>query len=133
MTDYSNAIRKLLRLSLFGFIVVALVLGYWQVVMGPRLSEDKYNQRQQLQLQRIAPGTIRTADGVIILDRQKAAGDKGGWEAVYPAGRDFAHLTGYAPSNGLQRGLRDALYGLGEFANPWEDLLRGEPRGNNIT
>lgn len=131
MTDYSTSIRKLMRLALFGFSLVALVLGYWQVVMSPRLAADKYNQRARLQLARIEPGTMRTADGVTILDRQKAP--KGGWEAVYPEGRDFAHLTGYNSQTGLQNGLREALYGLGKFANPWQNLLRGGPEGNNIT
>lgn len=130
MTDFSPAIRKLLRLSLWGFIVVALVLSYWQVVEAPRLQADQYNDRQKRQLARIEPGTISTADGLLILGRQHA---KEGWEATYPGGRDFAHLTGYGPTTGLQRGLRDALYGVGQFNDPWQDLLRGQPLGNNVT
>ena len=130
MTDYSAAIRKLLRLSLWGFIAVALCLAYWQVIMAPRLQADPYNQRQRLQLARIEPGTIKAADGVVILDRQHT---QDGWEATYPGGRDFAHLTGYGSTTGLQRGLRDALYGLGQFDDPWQDLLRGQSIGNNVT
>jgi penicillin-binding protein A len=41
-------------------------------------------------------------------------------------------LTGYNPQTGLQRGLREALYGQGQYANPWRDLLRGGPAGNDI-
>ncbi|MHB8997840.1 MAG: peptidoglycan D,D-transpeptidase FtsI family protein [Armatimonadota bacterium] len=130
MTDFSTTIRKLMRLSLWGFIAIALLLTYWQIVMAPRLNADQYNQRQKLQLQRIKPGTIATADGLVILDREK---EKGLWKPTYPAGGDFAHLTGYGPATGLQRGLRDALYGVGKFGDPWRDLLRGEPTGNAIT
>ena len=131
MTDFSTAIRKLLRLSLWGFIAVALWLSYWQVIMAPRLQADQYNsKRQELQLLRIQPGKVSTADGVVILGRQQG---QEGWEATYPEGRDFAHLTGYNAASGVQRGLRDALYGLDKFDEPWQDLLRGQPVGNNIT
>lgn len=130
MTDYSPSIRKLLRLSLWGFIAVALALSWWQVIAAPRLAADPNNQRQQLQLARIQPGRLLTQDGLVILDRQRT---KAGWQPTYPQGRDFAHLTGYGPASGLQKGLRDELYGLGQFADPWRDLLRGEPAGNDIT
>lgn len=136
MTDYSPAIRKLLRLSLWGFIVVAVVLGYWQVVMAPQLERQPDNRRPLLQLERVRPGKISTADGLVILDHQRSKPTRekpdGTWEPVYPAGRDFAHLTGYDARTGLQRGLRDALYGMGRFGNPWEELLRGEPTGNDV-
>lgn len=130
MTDFSPSIRKLLALSLAGFVLIALLLGYWQVVMAPRLSADQYNQRQRLALQRIHPGKVATQDGEVILSPARQRNE---WKFSYPGGRDFAHLSGYAPATGLQKGLREALYGLGQYADPWRDLLRGGAAGNDIT
>lgn len=129
MTDYSPNIRKLLAISLWGFVLIALVLGYWQIVMAPTLNASKYNQRQRLALQRIKPGRVYTKDGVVILAPQRQEGQ---WKFTYPAGSDFAHLTGYAPQTGLQYGLREPLYGLGQYADAWRDLLAGGPTGNDI-
>ncbi|NPV46935.1 MAG: hypothetical protein HPY69_08245 [Armatimonadetes bacterium] len=129
MTEYAPQIRRLLALILAGFGLLFLVLTYWQVLMAPRLAADPNNQRQRLRLQRIKPGRAYTVDNQLVLDRQR--GEKG-WTAVYPQGRDFCHLTGYNAQSGLQKGLSDALFGQGVYANPWRDLLRGQPQGNDI-
>ncbi|MEN6642667.1 MAG: hypothetical protein ABFE08_09490, partial [Armatimonadia bacterium] len=81
MTDYSPNIRKLLAISLWGFVLIALVLGYWQIVMAPTLNASKYNQRQRLALQRIKPGRVYTKDGVAILAPQRQEGQ---WKLTYP-------------------------------------------------
>jgi peptidoglycan glycosyltransferase len=129
MTEYSTAIRKLAVLILAGFVALCLGLTYWQVVMAPRLNADQYNERQQRRLARIEPGRITTADRLTILDRQRADGS---WQPTYPQGHAFAHLTGYNRASGLQKGLRDALFAQGPYANPWEQLLRGQPVGNDV-
>ena len=129
MTEYSPQIRRLLALDLVGFGLLFLVLTYWQVVMAPRLAADPHNQRQRLRLARVKPGRIYTADNQLVLDRQRGEKD---WTATYPEGRDFCHLTGYNTQTGLQKGLGDALFGQGIYANPWRELLRGQPVGNDI-
>ena len=108
---------------------IVFVLTYWQVVAAPRLNADRYNTRQKVRLMRIEPGTVYTADGTMIIDHKQGPQ---GWEPMYPEGRPFAHLTGYSMETGLQRGLRDALYGQGEFEDPWRELLRGGPAGNDV-
>lgn len=130
MTDYSPHIRKLCALTLWGFVLVCVLLGYWQVARASQLNASRHNQRQALKLKRIEPGKISTRDGKVILDHQRTPR---GWEATYPAGLPFCHLTGYGPQTGLQKGLRNALYGLGEYANPWRNLVGSGLRGNDVT
>jgi peptidoglycan glycosyltransferase len=129
MTEYSPQIRRLLGLTLAGFAVLCLALTYWQVAMAPRLNADQYNQRQRLRLQRVKPGRLYTVDGELALDRQRVGK---GWSATYPQGRYFSHLTGYNAQTGLQKGLGDALFAQGTYANPWRELLRGQPVGDDV-
>lgn len=118
-----------MRLSLFGFGAIIVLLTWWQVLMAPRLNADPNNQRQVRRIQRIQPGRVCTADDVLVLGRERQGAQ---WKPTYPGGENFAHITGYNAQTGLQKGLREPLYGLGKFASPWEDLLRGEPAGNDI-
>lgn len=129
MNEYAPYIRKLLALTLWGFVAVFLGLGYWQVVMAPRLNADQYNKRQTLRLLRVEPGRLYSSDSYMVMDRTR--GEKG-WQSTYPEGRVFAHLTGYNALTGLQKGQHDALYGVGNFADPWRELLRGQPVGDDV-
>lgn len=129
MTDYAPQIRKLLGLLLAGFVLVCLSLTYWQVVRAPQLNAAPDNRRAQLRLRRVEPGRLYTSDSLILLDRHQT--DKG-WEATYPEGKIFAHLTGYNSVTGLQKGLCDALYAQNAYADPWHDLLRGQTVGNDV-
>jgi peptidoglycan glycosyltransferase len=129
MADFRTPIRKLMRLSLWGFGLVILLLSWWQVVVAPRLNAQPSNQRQVRALARVQPGRIYTHDNVLILGREREGAQ---WKPIYPQEEACAHVTGYNPQTGLQRGLRDALYGQGQFADPWRDLLRGEPVGNDV-
>lgn len=129
MADFRSPIRNLMRLTLWGFGAIILLLTWWQVIVAPRLNADPNNQRQLRQVERIRPGRVYTADEVVILGHQRAGAR---WKATYPGGDRFAHLTGYNAKTGLQYGLREPLFGLGQYSNPWDDLLRGGPAGNDV-
>jgi len=129
VADFRAPIRNLMRLSLVGFAAIILLLTWWQVIVADRLNADPNNRRQIEQTGRIEPGRLYTADGVPILGRTREGAL---WKTTYPEGSEFAHLTGYNAASGLQKGLREPLHGLGRYASPWEDLLRGEPAGNDV-
>lgn len=129
MADFRSPIRSLMRFTLWGFVAIILLLTWWQVLLAPRLNADVHNQRAVRRLQRVPPGRIYTADQRLILGRMQENYE---WRYTYPGGEDFAHLTGYNAQTGLPRGLRDALYSQGEYADPWEELWRGEPVGNDV-
>ncbi|MCE5238832.1 hypothetical protein LLH23_10115 [bacterium] len=129
MADFRSPIRGLMRLTLVGFAAIILLLSWWQVIVADRLNANPNNPRQVQATQRVEPGRLYTSDGVPILGREREGAR---WKSTYPEGQDFAHLTGYNAQTGLQKGLRDPLFGLGTYSSPWEDLLRGEPAGNDI-
>lgn len=129
MHQLHSNIAKLSLVALFGYLVVCLLLGYWQVVRAPALRAHPYNAWAQQRIATIEPGQIYTADNQVILGVYRAPE---GWVHTYPAPPVYAHLTGYDHKTGLQRSLYEPLLGLGRYENVWRNLLHGRPTGLNV-
>ncbi len=129
MHDLSDSIRKLVAWPLAGFIVVCVMLTYWQVIAAPQLNNAEQNNRSERIRRRVQPGRLLTADGLVILDAREGAA---GWERTYPDTQAFCHLTGYNSRSGLQKTLSEVFYAQGRYGHVWEDLLHGREIGNDM-
>jgi len=116
MNELSQNIRRIALVTVWGFLLMALIFGYWQVVRAPALRANPDNQQAQQRAKSIKPGSIHTRDGELILGVEK---DDEGWQHTYPAGSVYCHLTGYNEKTGLQKGLREALLGIGAYQDRW--------------
>ena len=114
---------------LVGFLLICLMLGYWQVIRAPALRAHPYNDWAAQRAKSIEPGRIYTADGQVILGATNTAE---GWQRTYPAAEVYAHLTGYNANTGLQWSLRDALLGRGHYESTWRNILNGHYTGLNV-
>jgi len=112
MNELTQNIRRIALVAVAGFLLMALLFGYWQVVRAPALQAHPYNQQAQQRTKSIKPGLIYTGDGELVLGVEK---DDEGWQHTYPAGPVYCHLTGYNDRTGLQKGLREALLGIGAY------------------
>lgn len=130
MRELPSNIAKLSLLALLGYLVVALFLGYWQVIRAPALRAHPYNDRARQRARTIEPGQIYTSDGQLVLGTHKTPE---GWVHTYPTGEVYAHLTGYNYKTGLQWELYQPLFGLGKYENTWRNFLHGHPTGLDIT
>jgi peptidoglycan glycosyltransferase len=129
LKEYAPQIRKVALVWLGAFALLALVAGYWQVFAAPGLQANPNNTRAAERLSMTQPGTVYAADGTVIMGAKKGAL---GWQADYPDPEVFCHLTGYNGKSGLQAGLRQALLGIGKYANSWRALLAGKLRGDDV-
>jgi penicillin-binding protein A len=130
MDELSEGIKRLTAAALAGFIIVCLMLTYWQAVAAPRLEDAEENNRVERIRRRVQPGRLLTSDGLTILDAKET---EDGWERVYADTEAFCHLTGYNARSGLQKTLSDVFYAQKGYSQPWEDILQGRPAGNDIT
>ena len=117
MNELSQNIRRVALVAVWSFLLMALVFGYWQVVRAPALRAHPHNQQAQQRANNIKPGLIYTGDGELVMGVEK---DGEGWQHTYPAGPIYCHLTGYNENTGLQKGLREALLGIGAYQDRWE-------------
>ncbi len=129
MNELARAIRRVALVPAVGFAVLCVYLSWWQVLRAPALRADEHNSRARDRLRTIEPGEVLDADGEVLLGVERG---REGWERTYPAGRYVAHLTGYNDRSGLQRGLRDALLGVGRYEKPWAEFIEGPLRGNDV-
>ena len=120
---------SLARAFTVAFAVMALGLAYWHAVRAPELRADKHNPRTRERIKLTKPGRILAADGSIILEGVKPDGE---WYLEYADPETYCHLTGYNSRTGLQASLRNALYGMGEFEDPWTRILSGRPEGCDV-
>ncbi len=116
MKKLTTNIRQVSILALWGFLIISVAFGYWQVVRAPALRVHPYNQQAQQRAKSIKPGSIYTRDGELILGVEK---DDESWQHTYPAGPVYCHLIGYNEKTGLQKGLREALLGIGVYQDWW--------------
>jgi len=122
MQELSVNIRRIALLVLWGFVLVSLLLGYWQIGRAAALRADPYNEQAQQREKIIKPGRILTADGEVVLGAEK---DGGEWVRTYPGGAVYCHLTGYDRKTGLQKSLREALLGVGAYEDWWRTVRYG--------
>jgi len=123
-------IRRVAMIPAIGFALLCVFLGYWQVVEAPDLRASQHNTRARDRIKQIKPGEILDTDGETLLGAERRGGE---WERTYPEGEFVCHLTGYNDNSGLQKGLRDALLGIGDFESPWADFIEGPLEGNDVT
>ncbi|MFW5866569.1 MAG: penicillin-binding transpeptidase domain-containing protein, partial [Armatimonadota bacterium] len=123
-------IRRVAMMPAIGFGLLCIFLGYWQIVKAPDLRASEYNTRARDRIKQIQPGEVRDTDGETLLGVVRE-GTR--WERTYPAGEFVSHITGYNDNSGLQKGLRDALLGIGEYESPWADFIEGPLEGNDVT
>jgi len=129
LSELRANVAVLCRAFLIVFGAMALMLAYWHVIQAPALRSSRYNPRAQERAKTANPGRIVTADGQEVLApvRGGAAGT-----AQYGDPRTYCHLTGYNGRTGLQKSLYEALYGLGRFESPLNQLLGTRPQGCEI-
>ncbi|MFP4249655.1 MAG: peptidoglycan D,D-transpeptidase FtsI family protein [Armatimonadota bacterium] len=123
-------IRRAAMIPAIGFGLLCLVLGYWQVVKAPDLRASEHNTRARERVKNTRPGEVRDIDGETLLG---VTGEVGEWKRTYPAGEFVCHITGYNNNSGVQKGLRDALLGIGAYESPWSDFIEGPLEGNDVT
>lgn len=123
-------IRRVAMIPAIGFALLCVFLGYWQVVAAPALRASEHNTRARDRLVKIKPGEVRDTDGETLLGAVKEGAK---WERTYPAGEFACHITGYNDNSGVQKGLRDALLGIGRYESPWSEFTEGPLHGNDVT
>ncbi len=122
-------VLTLCRGFLLGFAVLALWLVYWQVIQAPSLRADPHNPRAKERIKLTRPGRVLAEDGTPMLEGARSNGE---WYLEYPGPHDYCHLTGYNDRTGLQVRLRDPLYALGRYEDPWARILRGRTQGCDV-
>ncbi len=125
---------------LFALVVVlfAVLIGftsYWSVFAAEDLRDNPANRRDELQEERIARGTIRTADGTLIARSTEGRG--GVYRRRYPQGDLFGHPVGYSFTSigrsGIEQEYNDPLIGRrDELVTAFDSLLNREPVGQDL-
>jgi peptidoglycan glycosyltransferase len=102
----NRSIHRLFLAVSAGFVLLIVLLGYWQVVDASSLA-DHVGNRQAAQRERLVDrGRIISADGVVLADSRKVV--EHGQEVyvrVYPHGALAPHVVGYTGST--RTGLED--------------------------
>lgn len=131
----SQPILRLGTLLLAGFALVALALGYWQVVAAPELSASAYNPRLVDEAARVQRGRILDRAGRVLAESVPEAG---AFRRVYRLPAAF-HALGYFSTRfgaaGLEAAFHEHLSGvrapsLGERLGA--RLLRTPRRGSDL-
>ena len=132
----ADQIHRLSLVVSLGFLVVALGLGYWQVVAADDVLRRPTNPRLIEEERRILRGRILDRNGEVLASSQRV-GELAQRSYTYPP---LAHVTGYASTKYGKSGVEDAYdsYLRGDrTADPRQGLrnklLRGEQQGSDVT
>ena len=109
MNDSSRSMRRVALVLLLGFVVIALDLGYWQVVEAPRLlgtSKFSYTRQAYAESQTVR-GRILDRNGVV-LARQETVGGESRRVYTYPS---LVHVVGYHDPRYGDYAIEDAFGG----------------------
>src|SRR5438270_5102675 len=134
----NRQIRMLGVAGLALFILLFVQLTTIHAVSANRLTDNSLNTRQAVKDFSQPPGTIQTADGVVVADSVDT-GDQFQRLRRYPTGPLFAHVTGYFSftfgSEGVERTYNKELTGnAGKLKlNSIGDLLLDKKRTANVT
>src|SRR5437899_2359811 len=131
----ADQIRRLSLVVSFGFLIVALGLGYWQVVAADTVLQKPSNPRLVEEERRILRGRILDRNGEVLASSERV-GELAQRHYAYPP---LAHVTGYASSKYGKSGVEDAYdsYLRGDTsADPLDavrnKLLRGDQKGSDV-
>jgi peptidoglycan glycosyltransferase len=102
----NRSIGRLYLVLAGGFVLLALLLGYWQVVAAPGLRDDAENPQAAQRERLVDRGRILAARGVV-LARSAGRTEKGQtvYRRVYPDGALAAQVVGYAVPQQGKSGL----------------------------
>ena len=133
----NRSIRRLYLTLSGGFLVLVLLLGYWQVIAAGSLNDRQGNEQAAQRERLIDRGRIISRDGKILAaSRARRVDGKRVYQRIYPQGSLAAHAVGYA-SSGDKTGLEDTYdrYLSGSFgAEPiLQRLNLREKEGANLT
>ena len=104
----NRSIRRLYLTMSGGFVVLVLLLGYWQVVAAGGLNDREGNLQAAQRERLIDRGRIISADGKILAaSRARRIEGQRVFQRIYPQGSLAAHATGYA-TIGNKTGLEDS-------------------------
>lgn len=132
----NDGLRKLFILVLGLFAILIAATARWTVIEADSLNDNARNARPLLQTAKVPRGTIKAIDGTVLARSEKQ--DDGTYKRRYTAaGREAAHLIGYAFIDGSRSGMekehQDELTGKVASAATLLSAMRGKgERGNDI-
>ncbi|MGB3185886.1 MAG: penicillin-binding protein 2 [Ornithinimicrobium sp.] len=134
----NTPIRRLALLVFAMFAALLLATTYIQFVQADELADRPNNRRTLVENYNRERGAI-LIDSETIARSEQTDGDLG-WIRTYPAGSQFAHITGYysfiyGPGAGLERSENSLLAGTDDslFYRRIVDMITGtEPRGATL-
>ncbi|MDX6555219.1 MAG: penicillin-binding protein [Miltoncostaeaceae bacterium] len=120
-----------------GFLVLVLLLGYWQMIAAGSLNDREDNLQTAQRERLIDRGRIISADGrILAASRARRVQGQRLYQRIYPQGSLAAHAVGYATIGGEKTGLEDSYdrYLSGSFgAEPiLQRLNLHEKEGANL-
>lgn len=131
----ADQIRRLSLAVCFGFLVISLGLGYWQVVAADTVLQKSTNPRLVEEERRILRGRILDRNGEVLAASERV-GELAERHYSYPP---LAHVTGYASTRYGKSGVEEAYdsYLRGDrTADPFHalrnKLLRGDQHGSDV-
>jgi peptidoglycan glycosyltransferase len=124
--EMGGRIRQLARVVLGGLLVLALFLGYWQVIRAEGLQTNPLNPRLAERAEMVPRGRLLTREGDVLAETD-ASGHRS-----HPRGAMYAHLTGYDVKSGLEPGLALPLAALGPYGRAWAAPWERAKRGNDV-
>ena len=104
----NRSIRRLYLTLSGGFLLLVLLLGYWQVIAAGSLNEHEDNLQAAQNERLIDRGRIISADGrILAASRARRVDGQRLFQRIYPQGELAAHVVGYA-TLGDKTGLEDS-------------------------
>src|SRR5207249_6220284 len=130
-----DQIRRLSLYVTIGFVVIALALGYWQVIRADDVLAKPSNPRTIEEERRLLRGRILDRNGEVLAESARV-GDLAERTYTYPP---LAHVTGYVSTRYGKTGIEEAFdaYLRGERAADAltelrNQLLRRQQQGTDI-
>ena len=146
--NISNSIRKLTRLFIILFMILSVLLVYWQVVVANQVTANIHNGRHCLSDQAPVRGRIFDRNGVLLADSEPIAannpnaGNLCGYQRHYFLSKypSLAALIGYYisplyPATGIEAAYNNYLngqVGLTSLSNTMNRTLHLPPVGDDI-
>ncbi len=128
----NRALDRLAVVSLLAFAVVALALGYWNLLRGPDILSRDDNPRLVDRERRLARGAIYDRDGEILA--QSVAGLDGVYARTYPHSQAAAAVGYYSLRygvGGVEAAYDATLRGAAQYS-AWDALLHRPHVGGDV-
>ncbi|MFZ5646537.1 MAG: peptidoglycan D,D-transpeptidase FtsI family protein [Bacillota bacterium] len=133
----NDNIRKLGYFFITIFSVLAMYLGYLNVIVGPKLSTDPHNRRLAAAEEAVVRGTIYDRNGIVLAEDRVVNGVK---KRLYPRGRETAHLLGFVSQQYGRTGVESSFDGYllamddaGRVQAAIDRMLGRQRYGYNVT